>query len=229
MSTTAATMRRRPRSPGCKRACRSFACCAMPGAAARAPRDSERGPGGAWPLDRDARRRWPERPGRYFRFVADRPAPSGAAAAVDRRASHAPPGQLVEAAGLACRQCGTPPAPQRRHPGYRLRAEALPARPLPRSPLFRPHAPLPAGAGAARGRDRALGAGQPSPAPARHLEIRRPRPARGRHRRPRRRPVAEPAPRPAGSGRGCDAAPKGTASAPGRRPPRARTSREPVR
>ncbi len=174
-------------------------------------------------MDRDARRRRPERSGRYSRPVADRPGQPGDAATADRRASRAPPGQLVEAAGLAHRQCGAPPAAARRHPGYRLRAQAVPARPLSRPALFRPHAPLSAGAGAARGRDRALGAGQPSPAPARHLEIRRLRPARGRHRRSLRRPLAAPAPRPAAAGRGCGAARGKRGGSPAR--PRSRRAR----
>ena len=173
-------------------------------------------------VDRDARRRRPERPGRHPGAVADRPGSAGDAAAADRRASRAPPGQLVEATGLAHRQRGAPPPAARRHARYRLRAQAVPARALPRPALFRPHAPLPAGAGAARGRDRALGAGQSSPAPARHLEIRRVRPARGRHRRPFRRHLAAPPPRPARAGRGRGAAEESAASA---RPAEARRAR----
>ena len=99
--------------------------------------------------------------------------------------------QLVEARCLADRQRGARARLlQRRHARHRLRPEAVPARALSRSAVFRPHAPVSAGAGAARGRNRALGAGQPPAARARRLEIRRVRPALGRHRRSLRRDVA---------------------------------------
>ena len=50
------------------------------------------------------------------------------------------------------RQCRPRPAAAGCDAGYRLRAEGLPARALPRPAGLRPHAPLPAGAGAAPGR-----------------------------------------------------------------------------
>ena len=68
--------------------------------------DPQRGQGGAGGLDRDPGRRRPERPGRHSRTVASGLPSSRATAADDRRSPRSAAGQLVEAAGLAHRQCG---------------------------------------------------------------------------------------------------------------------------
>ena len=102
-------------------------------------------------LDRDARRRRPERSGRHSEAARRaRPAGERRRAAVHGQ-SHDAPRHRLPAPAVAHRQRRSRQPARRRHAGHRLRHQAVRARRVPRPALLRSHASLPAGAVPARG------------------------------------------------------------------------------
>ena len=132
---------------------------AAPRAELRAERgDPHRRQGGARDVDRDARRRRPERPRRHSARCGDRPRGAGGPAAAGRR----PPRQAARQPGRSELPRGSPTRCAPRllgdaTPDTGCGLKLFPRAALSRPALLRPHAPLPAGAGAARGRNRAVG------------------------------------------------------------------------